>query len=151
MQGSDIVHIACHAEAGTADRPAALLLRPVPTAGDSGVLSDERILDEVRLTPGAFVNLAGCSTADHGQGSGALLRGLVPAFLVAGAGSVAATLWRIDDALALRFQEAFYEALPGHRPADALASVQRACLRGEHGEEMASHEIWAAFVLYGPS
>jgi hypothetical protein len=88
----DTVHIASHAEPPGAGREfASLLMAADFRNGDSGVLSEDRVLSELRLRPGALVNLAGCTTALQQEADGPLLRGLVPAFLVAGAGSVVAS------------------------------------------------------------
>ncbi len=151
LEDADVLHMACHgASAGPADEQARLLLAPDLRRGDSGVLSEDRILAELDLSPGSLVNLAGCSTALQRRESGPLLGGLVPAFLVAGAGSVLAAVRPIADGEATTFQEGFYRRLlAGSGPADSLAACQRACLRGELGTEMADVGAWAFYVLYG--
>jgi CHAT domain-containing protein len=118
-------------------------------SGDDGLVTADRVLKELRLTPGAFVNLAGCSSAFHEESVGPSAGGLVPAFLVAGAGAVLATLWDLDDLAASAFSEAFYgHLLAGRGPTAALARVQRACVMGELGRTLQSPEIWATYVLY---
>lgn len=147
----DVVHIACH----TGDDPSEtgamrLMLSPDIVQADSGDVSEDLIATALTLRPGALVNLAACSTAHTRDEGGSLLGGLVPAFLLAGAGCVMASLWPIADASAARFQLEFYRELAsGSRPATALAAAQRRCLRGELGDEMRELDTWAAYVAYG--
>lgn len=71
--------------------------------------------------------------------------GLVRAFLHAGAGSVLASLWPVDDRATARLMARFYEALDsGHSTAAALAAAQRFLLR-----EYENPFFWAAFELNG--
>jgi CHAT domain-containing protein len=71
--------------------------------------------------------------------------GLVQAFLSAGAGSVLATQWRVNDDATARFMDLFYGQLIGTRSvATALAQAQRVFL--SHTESR-SPLYWAGFVL----
>jgi hypothetical protein len=149
----DVLHLACHATIpGPVETTSGLVLSPDLRNGDSGILSEDRIVAELELSPGCFVNLAGCSTAAQRRDSGPLLGGLVPAFFVAGAGSVLASVAPLADGEATVFQEHFYDRLlAGLSPATSLAECQRACLRGEFGDEMRAPHAWAWYVLYGAS
>jgi CHAT domain-containing protein len=107
-------------------------------------------LAEVALQTGALVNLAGCATGLQQDTGAALMSGLVPVFLVAGAGCVLASLWPIEDRPAAEFQRHFYSELLIHKdPLKSLAHTQRRCLSGELGEKMRSARVWSAFQLYG--
>ncbi len=99
-----------------------------------------------------LVVLSACQTA---LGSGALADvpagddwvGLTRAFLHAGAGTVVATLWPVDDWATAALMERFYEALArGASAARALAEAQRA-LRAESAT--ADPFYWAGFILVG--
>jgi hypothetical protein len=151
LRERDVLHLACHADAaGEAEPLARLLLAPDVRGNDSGVLSEDRVVAELALAEGAFVNLAGCATARQQRSSGPLMGGLVPAFLVAGAGSVLCTVHPLADGAATRFQEAFYRHLiAGRSPAQSLAAAQRDCLRGELGPGMRQVQAWAFYVIYG--
>jgi CHAT domain-containing protein len=117
---------------------------------DSGDLSEDRILSELLLREGCLINLAGCQTGVQSNSKGFLLGGLVPSFLIAGAGSVIGSLWELDDAGAATFQIEFYRLLiNGRSAAESLAETQRACLRGEFGPAMRDVRMWAAYALYG--
>ena len=145
----DVLHVACHADWRPSEPPR-LALQPDYGAGDSGDLTDTRILWELRLAPGALVNLSACESAHQFDGGGGISEGLVPSVLIAGARAVIASLWKINDQFARRFQCTLYQHLvSGKAPAVALAETQRACLSGALGEEMTQFNIWAAFVLFG--
>ena len=126
-----------------------LLLAP-DDRGDSGELSEDRIIDELPVKLGAFVNLAACGTAALQHRVGFVEGGLVSAFLAAGARSVLATPWSINDRLAARFQLEFYtRILAGAPPGVSLTETQRACIAGDLGAEMQEPEVWAGYHLFG--
>src|SRR6266702_3869821 len=86
---SDIIHIACHAQAPSPNRAKGCLLLAVDAvANDSGELESARIVNELTIKLGAHVNLAACSSAAIGAPQRFLKYGLLHAFLVAGSGSV---------------------------------------------------------------
>jgi len=73
--------------------------------------------------------------------------GLTQAFLQAGAGSVVATLWAIEDQATAVLMERFYEQVTeGATPASALAAAQRAMLRSA---STAHPFYWSGFVAVG--
>src|SRR5690606_33240967 len=82
---SDAIHIASHAIADPApERASRLMLSPDIRRGDSGDLSEDRIITSIEVRPGALVNLAACATGRIRESTAPLLGGLVPAFLLAG-------------------------------------------------------------------
>ncbi|WP_224362949.1 CHAT domain-containing protein [Hyalangium versicolor] len=150
----DVVHFACHSlwSPEAAIRPQLALSPEVDRerGEDSGQLTDWRIVGELRLKPGALVNLSACQSARQKEGGAGVRDGLVPAFFRAGAGAVIATLWSIRDAPSPCFQAALYEhLLAGQSPADALALTIRRCIRGELGPALEDPLVWSAFVLHG--
>jgi CHAT domain-containing protein/Tfp pilus assembly protein PilF len=73
--------------------------------------------------------------------------GLVRAFLYAGAHSVVASLWPVDDRATALLMERFYAGLDaGRSRARSLADAQRAMLEDER---LADPFYWAAFQLNG--
>lgn len=90
--------------------------------------------------------LSGCQSAGATlPGEGAV--GLAGAFLCAGASSVVATLWPVEDRVAERFTDAFYAHLAqGRTVAAAVRDAQRD-LRAH--AETAPVRDWAAFVASG--
>lgn len=144
----DICHMACHGE--FLEMGGRLKLAPDVARKDSGELTELRILTEVKLRPGALVNLAGCSTALQRETDAMIIAGLVPVWMLAGASGVIASLWPIEDDLASTLQERLYRyLLDGSRPDEALALTQRDSIDGELGESMRRPELWAAFQFYG--
>jgi hypothetical protein len=150
VKDADLIHFACHAEVDAGESTVRLLLAPAPLAKDSGVLSEGRILADLRLKPGCHVNLAACGSAVSAGEGQYHSRGLVAAFLVAGASSVLATLWPLPDAAAATFQAAYYDRIAqGQSPANALAVTQRAAMAGDLGEELRLPQNFGGYVLYG--
>ncbi|HYO45675.1 MAG TPA: CHAT domain-containing protein [Gemmatimonadota bacterium] len=101
---------------------------------DDGRLEVHEILDFRIQSPLVF--LSGCETGVGEAWSSGFARGedyatLATAFLYAGAGSVVATLWRIDDRGAAELATRFYGHLRNRSPAEALALAQRDLLRSE--------------------
>ena len=98
-----------------------------------------------------FVGISACRT-----GLGRIYRGsgavsLAQAFLQAGAGSVAVSLWSVYDASTSRFMEAFYRrAWTGDTSwIEAMAQTKRAFIDGEYGDRLQAPRFWAPFVHYG--
>lgn len=116
---------------------------------DDGRLEIHEILELRTRSPLVF--LSGCETG-LGVGSGPFAQGidqgsLAQAFLVAGAGTVVATLWRVDDSDAASFAAAFYEQLgAGASPEYALASAQRNAVHAR-----TAGLTWGAYAVSGPS
>jgi tetratricopeptide (TPR) repeat protein len=148
---ADVIHLACHADEDVVPQHLGrLLLAPDTERGDSGDLTDGRILADVALRPGCLVSLAACSSGATSNNQGQLPRGLVGAFLYAGAGAVLAALWPLADRTAAAFQVEFYtHLLQGRAPAESLAATQRACASGALGPEMQDVRVWAGYVIYG--
>lgn len=95
-----------------------------------------------------LVVLSACDTAlgrdIHGEGIIGLTRG----FLYAGAPSVVATLWKVDDQATSAFMKLFYGALLNEKesPASALREAQRAMRRQTRWR---SPYYWSGFALIG--
>ena len=95
--------------------------------------------------------LSGCETGVGASWSTRFARGedyatLSQAFLLAGAGNVVATLWRIQDEGAAAFADRFYRELSTVGPAEALAGAQRSTLLDRRHS---APYYWAAYQLSG--
>jgi len=117
--------------------------------GNDGRLEAHELLGLRVMSPLVF--LSGCETGLGVAGSTDFAVGedfatLGQAFLLAGAGNVVATLWRIEDAGAAAFAERFYVHLSSVGPAEALARAQRDLLGG--GKYRAPF-YWAAYTMKG--
>jgi len=116
---------------------------------DDGRLEVHELLDLRIASPLVF--LSGCQTGLGSAWATAFDQGedyatLAQAFLHAGAGSVVATLWRIDDAGAAAFAERFYHHLRTRSAPEALAAAQLD-LRAD--SRWRSPYYWAAYTFSG--
>ncbi|QKK03389.1 MAG: CHAT domain-containing protein [Pseudomonadota bacterium] len=146
LRGYPTVHIATH---GLVDLRypslSALLLADEGSMGPALLRPQE--IAELELDA-RLVVLSGCETGlgPISGGEGAL--SLARPFLVAGAGEVISTLWKIDDQRTALFMQSFYEHLlaGNHSPAAALAAAQ---LEMRRDRRTAHPYYWAGFVLSG--
>ncbi len=145
LQGFQVLHFAAHGLPSTKfPARAALLLRPGGT--DDGVLEAREIL---MLRLGAeVVTLSACDTGSgsvHGQEG---VASLVRPFIAAGARSVVASLWSVDDTFSLAMMREFYRRLAAG--ADVAESLRDAKLHmltsfGPH----ALPQLWSGVLVYG--
>jgi len=92
-----------------------------------------------------LVVLSACESALGEMGSGDELVGLARAFFLAGARSLVAGLWKVEDASAASMMGLFYQAMAeGRRPVHALRKAQREMRRLGHPPY-----LWASFVVIG--
>ncbi len=141
-----IVHFATH---GLLSRsaPARSAVVLAPSAAEDGFLQAREIL---HLRLGAdLVVLAACETGLLDREPGPAVHSLGTAFLHAGARSVLASLWNVDDERTAELMTAFYRSLAtGRSKAEALRSAKLGLLRRSRS---APPRHWAGFVLVGES
>jgi CHAT domain-containing protein/Tfp pilus assembly protein PilF len=157
-----IVHFACH---GLVDErfplESALALSPSAAdqeAGENGLLQAWEIIESVRLDAD-LVTLSACDTALGKELAGEGIVGLTRAFQFAGARTVLASLWAVDDQSTAELMVRFYGGLErGLAKDEALRQAQLELIRGpvRVGEGSArvtrdlSHPYyWAPFQLVG--
>ena len=92
--------------------------------------------------------LSACQTALGHEIRGEGLVGLTRGFMYAGARSVVASLWQVDDESTAELMKRFYRALlsEGRRPAAALRAAQ---LEMSRDKRWSAPFYWAGFVLQG--
>lgn len=122
-----------------------------PGAEDDGVLVAEEA-SRLDLRGADWVVLSACSSRRGPvvDAEGAL--GLHRAFHSAGARTVIASLWDVQDAPARQFMGALYEARlgKGQTTAEALRTAERSVLAKLRKEGRSTHPVqWAAFVASG--
>jgi len=155
---ASLAHFACHALVDEAlPLDSALLL--APSGGDEGLLQAWEIAEQLRLES-ELVVLSACETARGAERGGEGVLGLVRALQVAGARSVVASLWRVDDESAAELMSRFHARLAAGLPRDeALRQAQLELLRGPVEVERDGRRValrtadprqWAPFVLIGP-
>ncbi len=121
-----------------------IVLGPATGGGDSLLTAGELAAAPVGAR---LVVLSSCESAGGRARVGEGVAGLTTAFLVAGAPTVVATLWPVDDAVTVRLMDRFYAGLAaGADAADALRAAQQE-LRA--GADTAHPFYWAGFVLVG--
>jgi CHAT domain-containing protein/tetratricopeptide (TPR) repeat protein len=144
------IHFACHGlaqEDSPLDSALALSLPSGSRPGrDNGLLQAWEIFEQVRIDAD-LVTLSACGTALGREMSGEGILGLTRAFQYAGARSVLASLWAVNDASTADLMRRFYSHLKRGRTKDAaLRAAQIEMLR----RPASSHPYrWAAFQLAG--
>jgi CHAT domain-containing protein len=135
--GRDLLHIASHS-----------VLHPEPEKTYIKLGADRLRLEQIyglKLQPGSLVFLSSCQSAVGERNPGKEVTSLASAFSIAGASTVVASRWRIDDTATVDIVSAFYQALlEGKSRGEALrfAELQAAKKR--------SHPYyWAGFSLFG--
>ncbi|HEX6732028.1 MAG TPA: CHAT domain-containing tetratricopeptide repeat protein, partial [Pyrinomonadaceae bacterium] len=98
--------------------------------------------------PADLVVLSACSTGLGKDVKGEGLIGLTRGFMYAGASSVVASLWKVDDEATAELMKHFYEAMfgKGLTPAAALRDAQLIMSRDQRWQ---SPYFWAGFVIQG--
>jgi CHAT domain-containing protein len=95
-----------------------------------------------------LVVLSACNTGLGKEMRGEGLIGLTRGFMYAGASSVVASLWKVDDSASAELMTNFYKAMfeDNLPPAAALRSAKEAMWRQKHWR---APYYWSAFVLQG--
>ncbi len=145
-QRIDLLHIATHARVD-AQRPRLSALALTPEGSTDAPVGAFGLLDILALKLNSrLVVLSACETSRGRLLPGEGVLGPAQAFLHAGAASVVASYWRIDDQATVDFMGRFYgHLLAGHLP--AAAALRQAQL--ESARSASGGFGWAAFALYG--
>ena len=95
-----------------------------------------------------LIVLSACQTALGKDLKGEGLVGLTHSFLSAGANSVVASLWKVDDRATAVLMDHFYDSMlqQGMSPAAALRAAQ---LKMKQDQRWSAPYYWAGFVLQG--
>lgn len=118
LREAPIVHFACHARFDADDSLSSGLLLA------DGWLSASEVYGA--SLPGALVTLSACEAGRTSVASGNELYGLMRPFLAAGAHTVLASQWLVDDAFSAEIMPNLYRhIITGRQGAEALALVQR--------------------------
>jgi CHAT domain-containing protein/tetratricopeptide (TPR) repeat protein len=144
-QQARVVHFACHARADDVD-PLGSGLLLAPAGSDEGLLTAADVVSGWQLRADV-VMLSACGTAVGEVRRYEGLYGLARAFLYAGARSVGASLWQVEDMSAARLMVGFYRGyVGGIGKAEALRRAQVGLLRDKR---YADPYYWSGFVLMG--
>jgi CHAT domain-containing protein len=139
-----IIHFATHGLVSRQSPARSALVLSSGEGGEDGFLQAREIYN-LRLASDLVV-LSACQTARGRLLAGEGVEGLARAFLYAGARSVVASLWDVNDERATRFMESFYRYLSeGKSKSEALRAAKLDFL----SHASAAPRDWAAFVLIG--
>jgi tetratricopeptide (TPR) repeat protein len=159
LRESAMLHIACHG-VFKANQPDSSGLVLAPESGQVDILS-LRDLSTLRLEELQHVSLSSCWSADNFILPGRWIIGLPETLCRAGARSVLASLWEVNDQATISFMARFYEYLNHYHKDEALRRAQLDCLhkapsdtkRGPLGDEndldIRDPFYWASYTLYG--
>jgi len=151
IQSADVIHLATHAilHPSVAMASGVLLAQPAQqTAGtnDDGILQAWEIFSELKLRA-ELVVLSACQTALGKTIEAEGVVGLTRAFQYAGARSVVASQWSVEDKSTAALMVAFHSALRRGLPKD---EALRQAIRKVREDPRRSHPYyWAAFILLG--
>lgn len=139
----DIVHLTAHGQL-EAEAPLFSSISLTPDEDNDGRVEVHELYD-LNLERTKLVVLSACETQLGQRSRGDDIIGLTRAFLYAGASSVIATLWQVDDRATYELMTHFYLHLAAtHSPAQALRAAQR-ITRAAYPHPY----YWAGFVLTG--
>jgi CHAT domain-containing protein/Tfp pilus assembly protein PilF len=139
----NVLHIAAHAELNSTSPLFSRILLSADK-DDSGAIEVREVYG-MDLTRTDLVALSACETQLGAQSKGDDVVGLNRAFIYAGASSVIASLWTVDDEATSLLMKVFYSHLKqGRSKAAALQAAQTATRK-----KYPHPYYWAAFVLTG--
>ena len=141
-----LVHIAAHGRKETGE----IVLAPDPrweshTPKEEDCIMKISDIQAVKLR--ASLVVLSCCHSGQGPVSSEGVVGMARAFLFAGARSVLASLWAIDDEATMMFMESFYQQLGNGESASVALQRAMKCLRDSH--DYSAPKYWAPFVLIG--
>jgi tetratricopeptide (TPR) repeat protein len=140
-----LIHLACHGEYN----PRAALFSRLLLAADEqhdGYLNVHELYN-VELPQADLVTLSACETSVGEVSGGDEVIGLSRALIYAGAPSIIASLWTVDDAATGKLMVSFYKHLKRELgKAEALRAAQIEMIEGE---EYSHPYYWAAFGVTG--
>lgn len=146
LEDTDIIHLACHG-VFRADEP---VFSHLLLADDNAGLGACFLPDifNLRLKTPTLVAVSAYESGLNLPSSGDDLIGFARGFFYAGAPSVVATLWRVNDKSTAYFMEEFYNGLI-HRNLTKSKALQLAIQKIKSMEEYRHPYFWAPLVLMG--
>ena len=141
-----LVHVAAHGSKETG----AIALAPDPRWESTNSEEEEYLLkisDVQAVKLRARLVVLSCCHSGQGEVSSEGVVGIARAFLFAGARSVVASLWAIDDEATMEFMKSFYQHLRGGE--STSTALQRAMKYLRDSDNFSAPKYWAPFVLIG--
>ena len=141
-----LVHIAAHGRMETGE----IALAPNPQPASRVSVEEDFILtmtDVLNVKIRARLVVLSCCHSARGEIKAEGVVGIARAFLGAGAQSVLASLWAIDDEATLEFMKTFYLHLVKGKSASESLNQAVKCMR--ESDKFSAVKYWAPFVLIG--
>ncbi|HEX6914129.1 MAG TPA: CHAT domain-containing protein [Chitinophagaceae bacterium] len=144
-----VIHFAVHGLNSINDpQDNSLVLTEPPASREDGFLQFAEITDlKIRAR---LVCLSACETAEA-VASLDIAPNLVTAFLIAGAGGVIATTWKVDDEATAMFMGELYGHIYNDRMLiiDALQKTRQSFISGKYGDKYKNLYYWGPFKYSG--
>ena len=140
--GADILHLATHGLSDPVDS-----LNNYLALSENGKLTQEEIFN-LELGETSLVTLSACNTALSDTTEYEFVASIAEAFWLAGARSVVASVWAVDDQSTELLMTEFYRGIKQERLSKAEA-LQRAQLAVRANPRYAHPYYWAGFMLFG--
>lgn len=128
----NVLHFATHGELNSTS-PLLSNILLAQEKDEDGKLDVYEIFN-LDLKSASLVTLSACETGLGKLTKGDELIGLTRAFLYAGAPSIVASLWKVNDESTAKFMALFYKNLKAHSKAEALRLAQVEMIRGIVGK-----------------
>ena len=141
-----LVHIAAHGRMETGE----IFLAPNPTQAGCQPKEEDYLLtmkDVFQAELRARLVVLSCCHSARGEVKEEGVVGIARAFLGAGARSVLATLWALDDEGTMEFMKYFYRELFNGKSASEALKRAMGCMR--KSKQFNAEKYWAPFVLIG--
>ena len=141
-----LVHIAAHGRMATGE----IALAPNPSPVSRTPVYKDFLLtmrDVLNVQMRARLVVLSCCHSGRGEIKAEGVVGIARAFLGAGARSVLASLWAIDDEATMEFMKIFYQHLMKGK--SASAALNQAIKSMRESDEFSAVDYWAPFVLIG--
>ncbi len=145
VRDADVVHLACHG----------ILNEKLPQFSHLLLTADEQNDGKLEMheifgldwSGVSLVTLSACSSGTGKLGAGNDIIGLTRGFMFAGAPSVLATLWEVDDESTRLFMEEFYRQYTSGKSKPESFQIAQNKLRTD--PKWSHPYFWAPFVLWG--
>ena len=144
LSEASIIHIAAHGESKRGE----IILAP-DSSHDQQELFHLTQEDITGVPVEAHLVVLCCCYTGRGKVSSEGVVGIARSFLAAGARSVLATLWPIDDVATTEFIKRFYDKLCQETPVCEALRKAKNFFREHENKKYQSIKIWAPFTIYG--
>ncbi|CAH3168851.1 unnamed protein product, partial [Pocillopora meandrina] len=146
LSSVSLVHFAAHGCMETGE----IALTPDPDRISTVPTEEDYILtigDVLNVQLRAKLVVLSCCHSGRGEIKAEGVVGIARAFMGAGARSIVASLWAIDDEATLEFMKYFYQQLAGGKPASESLNLAMKSLR--ESDNFCDIKHWAPFLLIG--